>query len=264
MLLPSVFWGLWSLFIFLYLKKKKAFSWLFSCLDLPLGKSVSFLHILLGAVVYFFSLSLSVGFSEYYPAWGMLVPALFLLILILSFSSDLRRNIFEGSGKIYPWKKSFVIAFVSLLALYPLVIFCSSLIEYFYSLLSIENEEKQYALKILEDTLNQNDFASVLLIAQIIVVIPLCEEILYRGLLQNWVERRLPSKLSVIFTSVIFSLMHLNDSQGWENIKIFTVILLLSLLLGFLYQKTRSLKIPILLHIFFNTIGVLIECVSHG
>lgn len=78
-----------------------------------------------------------------------------------------------------------------------------------------------------------------------VFVAPIVEETLFRGILQNDFQKKYNVTLAVIFTSLIFGIVHLNFIQGISAF--FT-----SLVLGFIYYQTRSLWAVIFLHFFNN------------
>lgn len=96
-------------------------------------------------------------------------------------------------------------------------------------------------------------FSSLSLI--IFTLVPWSEELLFRGLLQNWLKKLLNSATySVVITSVIFSCVHLSLSMGWSNIELLLTLFPLSCMLGYLYERQRSLWAPIALHGTYNFI----------
>lgn len=84
------------------------------------------------------------------------------------------------------------------------------------------------------------------------VAIP--EELLFRGLVQNLLERRFGRPtLTLIITSVAFGATHLNNgpSPDWRYFVLATVA---GGFYGFLYRKTRGLTVPALMHAGVDTL----------
>lgn len=78
---------------------------------------------------------------------------------------------------------------------------------------------------------------------------PLLEEIFFRGiLLKGLLETYKPQK-AIIISAIIFSILHFNSSQ-------ILGALVLGLLFGSLYYKTKSLGLTIVLHFFANLFGL--------
>ena len=90
---------------------------------------------------------------------------------------------------------------------------------------------------------------SVLLSAAIII--PILEEMIFRGLFQTML-RSFTGKawLSIIITSVFFALIHINR-EHWP------ALFVLSVGMGYSYEKSGSLFRPIFIHAFFNATSVI-------
>jgi len=70
---------------------------------------------------------------------------------------------------------------------------------------------------------------------------PFFEEIIFRGFLYNAIKKRFSVPFSIFTTSIIFSLFH-------HEIFVFIGIFALSLILTYLFEKTKNLWVPIGLH----------------
>ena len=79
----------------------------------------------------------------------------------------------------------------------------------------------------------------------IIVLAPIIEEVVFRGLFYAALKSYFPWFVSLIFSSLIFSLIH-------ENVLAFTLLFSLSVLLTFIYELYGKLFYPILIHSCFN------------
>ncbi len=80
----------------------------------------------------------------------------------------------------------------------------------------------------------------------LVVVAPVTEELLFRGLILNALLRRYGPWIAVLFSSLLFALLHMNP---WQ----IPVALASGVLLGWLYLRTRSLWPCILGHAIMNT-----------
>ncbi|WP_434293837.1 lysostaphin resistance A-like protein [Clostridium botulinum] len=94
-------------------------------------------------------------------------------------------------------------------------------------------------------------YGSILSMVCIIILMPIFEEILFRGLIFNELKKNTNIILAVILQSLIFALFHGNMLQG-----IYTFIL--GIILCILYLKTGSLWSNILCHIIYNLFGSLL------
>jgi membrane protease YdiL (CAAX protease family) len=85
-----------------------------------------------------------------------------------------------------------------------------------------------------------------------VVIAPLQEELLFRGILLPWLRRKLAARPAIALSALIFSALH---SDAWPApIPLFV----LALFLGYLAHHTNSLVAPIALHATFNAISMLI------
>ncbi len=91
----------------------------------------------------------------------------------------------------------------------------------------------------------------------IILIVPIAEELLFRGFLQTWLEQHVGRVKAIFWVSLIFSSMHFSSDQGMGNWELLSALFVLSCFLGFIYEKQRSLWAPIGLHIAFNGISVM-------
>lgn len=90
----------------------------------------------------------------------------------------------------------------------------------------------------------------------IVLFAPTLEEIIFRGLIQNFFSSIMKVKSAILITSLLFSLVHFSSDQGVGNFALLSCIFVLSCYLGFVYEKTSSLISPILVHMLFNLDGI--------
>lgn len=79
----------------------------------------------------------------------------------------------------------------------------------------------------------------------IVILAPLCEEIIFRGFLYRFLKAKFSPRMAMIVSSVCFGLIHFNVLN-------FIALTLLGMLLVRAYERTGSLRVPILIHAFFN------------
>ena len=92
----------------------------------------------------------------------------------------------------------------------------------------------------------------------ILFFIAIPEELLFRGLVQNLLEKILSSKFkALIVASLFFGLTHLNNEpqMDWRYITLATTA---GFFYGTAYQKSRSLIAPALVHMLVDTLWVLL------
>lgn len=83
-----------------------------------------------------------------------------------------------------------------------------------------------------------------------VIIAPLSEEIVFRGLVYRSLKRGMPTVAAILVTSAVFGLLH--GTVVW-----FVYTSLLSVMLILLYEYTQSLWASILAHTAFNIVGQL-------
>ncbi len=92
------------------------------------------------------------------------------------------------------------------------------------------------------------------LVFSLAVMVPICEELLFRGIImEEWLRFTRPS-VAILMQALIFSVMHMNFVQS-------AYVLLIGVMIGIIYYYTRSLAASILLHMIFNFVGGVIPSV---
>lgn len=87
-----------------------------------------------------------------------------------------------------------------------------------------------------------------LIFIQLVFISSVVEEVLFRGIIQEWIKKRLRFDLTNILTSLVFCLAHtFYHSIGWSF-----AVLVPSLIFGYSKEVYKTLKAPIILHIFYN------------
>ena len=89
-----------------------------------------------------------------------------------------------------------------------------------------------------------------------VVTAPVCEELIFRGMLQGWLSRRAPTWLAIVLVAILFGSVHPTPTQ--------VPLALLGLMLGYLFHRTGSLVGPIVLHACFNASSVLFLLIVKG
>jgi len=89
--------------------------------------------------------------------------------------------------------------------------------------------------------------AATVLVA--VVLAPIAEEVVFRGVLLSALERRWGSTTAIVASSGVFALMHVTPFA-------IVPIFVLALVLGNLFVRTRSLTVCIAAHAVFNGVGL--------
>ncbi|NLA96313.1 MAG: CPBP family intramembrane metalloprotease [Clostridiaceae bacterium] len=81
-----------------------------------------------------------------------------------------------------------------------------------------------------------------------VLLVPIGEELLFRGIVQGELRKAFPPAVSVVGTTLLFALFHLDLIQG-------SYVLIAGFALSMAYHLTRNIAIPIVMHAIFNFIG---------
>lgn len=108
--------------------------------------------------------------------------------------------------------------------------------------------------KILEMFLNEPGLGNLgLMILMVGIGAGLTEELAFRGFLLPWIERITKSTwAAIILSAFFFSLIHL-------SVYTFIPIMVVGILLGYIYSKTRDLKLNIFIHALYNSAQVILN-----
>lgn len=83
----------------------------------------------------------------------------------------------------------------------------------------------------------------------IAIVAPLIEELLFRGLLQNSLMRHMPAWAAIMLSAFLFSAVHM-------QLYAMPALMALGAAFGFIYYKTGSLRMTIVLHMINNALAL--------
>lgn len=115
-------------------------------------------------------------------------------------------------------------------------------------------DDKHPYLKLLD---GDAVVTTVLWIAvSVLIAAPLVEELLYRVILQGWLETRMPAPAAVVLVALIFSAVH----QKPDYFPMFP----LALILGFIYRRLHSYAAVVVLHALFNGANLAMALLMRG
>jgi membrane protease YdiL (CAAX protease family) len=89
-------------------------------------------------------------------------------------------------------------------------------------------------------------------VATMTLFVGLGEELLFRGILLTRLEKTLSPRLALIMSSLIFTILHFTWRIPLELVFVFIV----GLILGYIFQRTKSLFPPIVIHAINNIVLV--------
>ncbi len=197
--------------------------------------------------------TLKLKWMQLFSATGMFVCASFVLAYL--FSNHVRQFLSLRNPRV----EIIILAALSMLIVIPVINFIGNLndqIAFPESLKFIEEvlrtKEKKLAELTIQLLTSGNTFGGLVLNLLIMAIIPaLGEELLFRGVIQNSIDRNLNNKrLAVWITAFLFSAVHL-QFYG------FVPRLLLGAYFGYLLIWSKSIWVPIAAHFVNNAIIVL-------
>ncbi|MBA3238212.1 MAG: CPBP family intramembrane metalloprotease [Parachlamydiaceae bacterium] len=163
----------------------------------------------------------------------------------------------KGHGPFF----NFSFGAMSWLICYPIVFTVSQFTGIIVQSIFHAPEKEQTALTLLKASTNQ-PFQLVFFILSIAIVTPIIEEFLFRGILQRWFISKIGQVNGMILASFCFTALHFTADQGTFNLELLPPLFVLSLYLGYLYERQRSLWAPIGLHSTFNLVSCLLALFS--
>ncbi len=84
------------------------------------------------------------------------------------------------------------------------------------------------------------------------LLVPVAEELYFRGLLQGWLRQRLGLWGTVLVSAIVFGLAH------FDSIGVVVSAMIMGVLMGWAYERTRSLWVTIGMHALTNTTAMLL------
>ena len=95
----------------------------------------------------------------------------------------------------------------------------------------------------------ENIFITIILVS---MIVPICEEVFFRGFLIYGLERKFNLKISLLISSGIFSIFHIHIGSLFPTF-------ILGICLGLLYIKSKSIYPSIFIHSIHNFLAVIIS-----
>ncbi|MFS0556933.1 CPBP family intramembrane glutamic endopeptidase [Brevibacillus sp. 179-C9.3 HS] len=116
--------------------------------------------------------------------------------------------------------------------------------------LSLSSEREQQIEKEIVQAKETDILAALTSLLVIGILVPIAEEILFRGVIQTYLVQRIGSILGIILSSLWFGLLHM-------DVALFAPLFVIGLLLGFVRHRYQSIWGAVLLHAVNNMTGVL-------
>ncbi len=119
------------------------------------------------------------------------------------------------------------------------------LLNYAYANYVIPDIKVQEELRKLFAALPDTVMNKVMLVVAIVLIAPLLEELLFRGLMQNALAQKLPAWAAILGAGAAFAAVHMDFHA-------FPALMVMGAVFGTLYHKTGSLRVNILAHMINN------------
>lgn len=171
--------------------------------------------------------------------WALVITEIFLLGLLWLY---LRKGDRMAAVHLDQWSKMPLVSTVGIAAI---LIGAGLGFNWAYGEYVVPDVEVQAELRRLFAAIPDTVPNSILLFVTIAVVAPLLEEILFRGLLQNALSKRLPVWAAIALSALIFGAMHM-------DLYAMPPLVLMGAIFGVIYHLTGSLRITIVLHMINN------------
>lgn len=178
---------------------------------------------------------------------GGAVPLFFMLLGTLTRRQRGLATLGFTSGD---FNKAFPPAIAGTVFILPVVGWAALLADWLMRKYQIEHPMKHELLEIMDEA--PSKLLKLMIVFGAVIVAPLFEEFLFRGHIQTLIARltRRPW-MAVILTSILFSLVH-----HWS---IWLPIFILSICLGYMYERTGNLWVAVLMHAMFNGLSIIMS-----
>ncbi len=184
--------------------------------------------------------------------WGMIVMTLSFqgagLLLIARFLREQQMSWAEAFGFANYWRRAALIGVLGALIFLPVgwgLQQASALVITHLPGLHMEPHE-QLPVRVLRVSISWG--GRLALGATAILLAPVAEEMMFRGILYPAIKRLGHPRLALWGTSLLFAAVHL-------NVATFAPLLVLALVLTALYERTDNLLAPITAHLLFNALN---------
>jgi uncharacterized protein len=156
-----------------------------------------------------------------------------------------------------PWYRHVGIGIAAWFVSYPLVLAFSQGLSLIIWHLFHQPFVEQVAVQNMRVALD-NPILFALTAVAVVTLVPITEEFLFRGLLQSWLKHKFHhTTAAILLSSLVFALFHFSTNQRMTNIELLSSLFLLSCMLGYLYERQRSLWASVGLHGFFNFMSLI-------
>ena len=213
------------------------------------GMILLFVMFLIGALIgNLIVLGLGLVSAEFAAMYGVVIsyPVMFIPPLLYASAQSRRNEYFDlgyaldsnNFGRMGGWKLGLIVSIATIAAAFMTD-----------SLTKIMPEAPQW----FEDAMSSIiDAPTWLTILSVSIFAPLFEEWLCRGLVLRGLLQKKSPAAAIALSALFFAVLHMNP---WQAVPAF----ILGLLFGYVYYKTGSLKLTMLMHCVNNTMAVIVS-----
>ena len=189
------------------------------------------------------------------------IGAIFTIAVIIFLAKMTFARRLQGFGlNIKTIHKDFLAGMANLVCVWPLVMLTIILTERFGQLIWGQEFHLQQHEELKLITAYPQLPLRILITITAVVIAPLIEEMLFRGLFQTMIRSFLETKISgfgirnrawpaILITSGLFAVVHANP-QHWP------ALFVIGACMGYAYEKSGSLFRPVFIHLFFNAANI--------
>jgi uncharacterized protein len=184
---------------------------------------------------------------------GSWVATVWIATYLRSLGQELHQKIWSrGEWKGYlDQVKHFLFGLMTWIICFPLIVAIEQALSFILYFWLKTQPKEQEAVKVVKEVMD-NPLLFGAMAVTIVFIIPVIEELLFRGFLQTWLQERMKTANAIMISALIFALFHYSTDQGYSNIEFIIPLFILSCFLGFIYERQKSLWAPIGLHAAFN------------
>jgi len=191
----------------------------------------------------------SYGFNDLQLLWAnmdfnVVASIIFSVSCILFFAIWYYKSC-GGNFRLNPKKNFHLLEFPGIILLVPGTQFLSTIIVAFVSVIFPSWLE---AYEELLETAGLSEDISILMMIYSVVLAPISEELIFRGVTLRIAQRAFPFWLANIIQAILFGVFHMNLLQG-----VYTFVV--GLILGYICHRSGTIYHAILFHFLFNLWG---------
>jgi membrane protease YdiL (CAAX protease family) len=170
-------------------------------------------------------------------AFGVMVKYYVIMVLLKWFSN----KVIDSKPKHHLNIMNF--AYVAIFIIAFRVIFDNSIILWISNISMPE---------FIEEAFQEMSVSKVILILSVVVIAPIYEEIIFRGILLKGMANKINPNLALVVSAILFAIVHLNIPQGINAF-------FLGLIIGFIYLSTGSIYLSIFAHFVNNFLAITVS-----